>query len=543
MADQDIQESIFYQTNYNQSYSNLIQDDFECPSGGFRYVVVSNNTVNSQKTIDQLSSQVSSSEDVENLLDRVNWRLFIYLCGKTCQNFTYSKYELHNVCSNSSCCLSDSINDVSRSFPSCGNTSCTNFINSSSPWYSLLLVGLFCLLGNTVVILDKTISLLKKQHKDKEIQIYHTLVLNLALADLLMGVYLTAISFEIKHKIAIGVYFSESSICNLLGIISTVSSQVSLTVLLLISSYRLIGVLVPYKRQHYRLVIILISLTWINWTTVAALPLVPLEPFKTVFTYGMAKDRLINRNSLITFGRFVPFIKEKIMPHFIMVPEVKSILQAVIKFPTSSVLEKFSNTLGWIHAEREKWDLIGFYDSKYLCFTNFNVGNKDHQFGYFHLALVFYNLIVSIAILVAYVLVSTRLSDKNDGLFCFAFCRWCIPCSSCKNYSTENEGCRQRNAARLAENRTLFTRISIIILTDIMCWIPVCITSLVIWRFPVQNRKELIEIGIVLYGVTLFLVPLNSILNPYIYSFRLWMLLFKTLRNKLYQTKITRQNV
>ena len=543
MADQDIQESIFYQTNYNQSYSNLIQGDFECPSGGFRYVVVSNNTVNSQKTIDQLSSQVSSSEDVENLLDHVNWRLFIYLCGKTCQNFTYSKYELHHMCSNSSCCLSDSINDVSRSFPSCGNTSCTNFINSSSPWYSLLLVGLFCLLGNTVVILDKIISLLKKQHKDKEIQIYHTLVLNLALADLLMGVYLTAVSFEIKHKIAIGVYFSESSICNLLGIISTVSSHVSLTVLLLISSYRLVGVLVPYKRQHYRLVIILISLTWINWTTVAALPLVPLEPFKTVFTYGMAKDRLINRNSLITFGRFVPFIKEKIMPHFIMVPEVKSILQAVIKFPTSSVLEKFSNALGWIHAEREKWHLIGFYDSKYLCFTNFNVGNKDHQFGYFHLALVFYNLVVSIAILVAYVLVSTRLSDKNDGLFCFAFCRWCIPCCSCKNYSTENEGCRQRNAARLAENRTLFTRISIILLTDIMCWIPVCITSLVIWRFPVQNRKELIEIGIVLYGVTLFLVPLNSILNPYIYSFRLWMLLFKTLRNKLYQTKITRQNV
>ena len=78
MADQDIQESIFYQTNYNQSYSNLIQGDFECPSGGFRYVVVSNNTVNSQKTIDQLSSQVSSSEDVENLLDHVNWSRVLY---------------------------------------------------------------------------------------------------------------------------------------------------------------------------------------------------------------------------------------------------------------------------------------------------------------------------------------------------------------------------------------------------------------------------------------------------------------------------------
>ena len=523
--------SILYQTDYNQS--NLIQVNFTCPSDEFRYVLVSNNTDDSQRTIDQLSSQVSSSEDVENLLDHVNWRLFIYLCGGTCQNFTYSTYEFHDVCSNSSCCFSDSINDISHTSSMCGNTSCTNFVNSALTWYSLLFGGLFCLLGNTVVILDKIISLLKKQHKDKEIQIYHTLVLNLALADLLMGVYLTAVSFEIKHKIAHGVYFSEPAICNLLGIVSAVSSQVSLTVLLLISFYRLIGVLDPYKRQHYRLVIILICLTWIGWTTVVVLPLIPLEPFETAFTYGLAKNRQLDRDSLIFFAEFVPFIKKSIMPHFIMVPKVKSILQAVIKFPTSSVLGKFSNALGWINVEREKWDLIGFYDSKYLCFTDFHVGTKDHQHGYFHLALVFYNLAVSVAILVAYVLISLRLSGKTDGLFCFAVCRWCMPCCSCKNYSTKNEGARRRNAARLAENRKLFSRISIIILTDIICWIPVCIASLGIWRFPAQNAKEQIEFSIVWHMVTLVLVPLNSVLNPYIYSSRLWMLLYQKLKKKV----------
>ena len=530
---QSIQKSIFYRTDYNESNSNLIQVNFTCSSDEFRYVLVSNNTDDSQRTIDQLSSQVSSSEDVENLLDHVNWRLFIYLCGGTCQNFTYSRYEFHDVCSNSSCCFSDSINDVSHTSSMCGNTSCTNFVNSTSTWYSLLFGGLLCLLGNSVVILDKIISLLKKQHKDKEIQIYHTLVLNLALADLLMGVYLTAVSFEIKHKIALGVYFSELATCNSLGIISAVSSQVSLTVLLLISFYRLIGVLDPYKRQHYRLVIILICLTWIGWLTVALLPLISLEPFETAFTYGLAKDRRIDRNSLIIFTTLVPFIKEKLMPQFINVPEVKSMSQAIIKFPSSSVLEKFSNVLGWINVEREKWDLIGFYGSKYLCFTDFHVGTEDRQFGYFHLALVFYNLAVSVAILVAYILVSMRLSYKTDGLFCFAVCRWCMPCCSCKNYSTKNVGARRKNAARLAENRKLFTRISIIILTDIICWIPVCIASLGIWRFPAQNAKEELQFSFVLHHVTLVLVPLNSLLNPYIYSSRLWLLLFKKLRKKL----------
>ena len=405
MSYQLIQESFFYQSEYNQSNSNLVHVNLECPSDEYTYVIVSNNTGTSQRIIDQLSSQVSSSEDVENLLDQLNWRMFIYLCGKTCQNFSYSTYDIQKICPNSTGCFSDSTDDIYRWSLKCGNTSCTNFVNSYSGgiWFSLLIVGLLCLLGNIVVILDKIISLRKKQHKDKEIQVYHTLVLNLALTDLLMGIYLTAIGFEIKRKAEVNAFYSEPRLCNALGVIRIVSSQVSITILFIISFYRLIGLIKPYKSLHFKFIVVLVTVTWIIWLVVAAMPLIPLKPLKSAFTIGFVKDRKIDRDSVIVFAQLASFIKEKMLPSFVDVPEVKSVLQNVIQFQTSSVSEKFSASLGWIKFEPEKWKILGFYDSKYLCSTDFLVENDDIRLhDFFDLTLLFYNFTISVAIMIVY---------------------------------------------------------------------------------------------------------------------------------------------
>ena len=524
-----IQESFFHQPKYNQNNSNLVHVNLECSSDEFKYVIISNNTGNSQKIIDRLSSQVSSSEGVENLLDHVNWRLFIYLSGEACQNSTYSRYELHDVCSNSSRCFSDSIDDISHTSSMCGNTSCTKFVNSFSggKWYFVLILGLLCLLGNSVVILDKIISLRKKQLKDKEIQIYHTLVLNLALADLLMGIYLTAIGFEIKHKASISVYFSEPRLCNVLGIISTVSSQVSITILFIISFYRLIGVIKPYKSLHFKFIVTLVTLTWLIWLVVAAMPLIPLKPLKRVFTFGFVKNRQIDQDSVIAFAKLASFIEERMLPGFVNISEVKSVLQNVIQFPTSSVFQKFSASLGWIRFEPRNWKLVEFYDSKYLCSTDFIVENDKQLHHYFDLTLVFYNLTISVAIVIAYVLVTIKLRDKHSGMF-FAYCKWFSGNFSC---ICEKNG--HLNAVRLAENRKLFRRISIIIMTDVACWVPICLMSIVNRQFSSKNAEELLKHSISFNTVILILVPLNSILNPYIYSVHLWKLLFKHIKSKV----------
>jgi len=219
------QKSVFlYEKEYDVSENNLVAVDLKCPIMEYTYLIVSNTTLkDQQRNIEELSSRVTSSEDVKTLLEYVNWRMFIYLCKQAC---TYSRRHFQDLCSNSSCSFTNSTDDLF--FPS---SQCRSVISEPigniaiKVWYIFSLFGLLCLLGNVGVIYDEITSFLNPQNKVKEIQIYRALVLNLALADLLMGIYVTAISFEIKRKATVGVYFSEPGLCNVLGVLVTTSTQ------------------------------------------------------------------------------------------------------------------------------------------------------------------------------------------------------------------------------------------------------------------------------------------------------------------------------
>ena len=71
------QNSIFYRPNNDVNDSYLIKLGLECPTQEQFFVIISNASNEQQSNIDQLSAQISSSKDVETLLDHVNWRMFI----------------------------------------------------------------------------------------------------------------------------------------------------------------------------------------------------------------------------------------------------------------------------------------------------------------------------------------------------------------------------------------------------------------------------------------------------------------------------------
>ena len=86
---------------------------------------------------------------------------------------------------------------------------------------------------------------------------------------------------------------------------------------------------------------------------------------------------LLKIDSVIIFAKLAAFIEERILPSFVNVLKAKSVLQNVVQFPTSLVFQKFSASLGWIRFEPEAWKFVGFYDSKYLCCTDFLVENDN----------------------------------------------------------------------------------------------------------------------------------------------------------------------
>ena len=518
--------------NLNGNFS-IIVDFTKCLNMENTYVIVSKNTQDQRRHIDQLSAQVSNSEDVVKLLDHVNWRMLIYSCEQTCSNFSYSENEFENDCPSSACCLSDINNDLLfYSYQSDRRSS--NDFNSlvMSTWLVLLIFGLLCLLGNIFVIYDKTRNLIETVKTEKEIQIYQTLVLNLALSDSLMGVYLTALAFEFKHKATPGheFYYSNPGICNGLAIMNTVSSQVSITILFIISVYRLVSVTKPFRTHHFESVILLIIVTWVIWLMVAILPLIPIEPFETIFTSGLTKNRQRIGNSVIDFHHLRLILQAKILPGFDNFSEVKLILQQVINFPTPAVLEKFLNVLGLLHSETDNWTLLGYYDFMYTCSADFTP--KEFQRSKcFGLSMVFYNLILSIGILICYIFVTIKIYE-NDKL-CFAPSRFCTSkfCSHFTKFLSNNTFFQHQEntvvGSRSAENLKMLKRITVIMLTDVICWIPLCVTSLVIWQLLANDTFQFrfsFQIAI------LVLVPLNSIINPYIYSIHLWGRLLKKLR-------------
>ena len=78
------------------------------------------------------------------------------------------------------------------------------------------------------------------------------------------------------------------------------------------------------------------------------------------------------------------------------------------------------------------------------------------------------------------------------------------------------------------------------VVTDLMCWIPLCIVLITVWHLPYE--EELVVLGsshedhltsfLWIETGILIAVCLNSLLNPYIYSWYLYQRLFEKIKSK-----------
>ena len=114
-----------------------------------------------------------------------------------------------------------------------------------------------------------------------------------------MGIYLVVISFEIKQKSFVAdIYYTEYKLCNALGVLNFLSSQVSMSTIFLISCFRLYSVVCPYKKVKLRIAFYLIALIWILWILVAVLSVIDIEPFKTFFNIRIRYNQLLSQKHL-----------------------------------------------------------------------------------------------------------------------------------------------------------------------------------------------------------------------------------------------------
>ena len=498
--------------------------NFNCSSqkaaGGktVTYVLVRDQTdVNQTTYLHQLSLQATSSTDVEKLLDLVDWKIFVCTCVNrtTCSENVPEKWKvLSSTCQNATCCFSNHVADIFFPIRHCNSGNCSSFREfvqgfPFTAWYIFLILGCICLFGNFVVIIQKITNLRDKQQRYKEIKIYNTLVLSLSLSDLLMGSYLVMIAVEIKLKTENNIYYSELGFCNALGMINLISSQVSITTLTTISFYRLIGVTHPYKNQHLRLVVTLLVVTWFVWISFAVMTVLPVEPFESLFTYGLNyKDEdfaLSFHEEVLLFRSFQTSQND-----------VSAVLNATIKYQTPSVLRKTLVQFGWVNLTSENWLYFGLYNFQYTCAMSvISTSTELDPITYFNLAILLYDVFASVAIVLAYSIVTISASGY-ERILCAVV--------RCQKLPKKEERVHQNNQNnRNNENQRLLSRISMVVITDLVCWLPVCITSIVFWNPKMlPNGKEFLKLAIEVQIVKIFVIPINSIFNPFIYSFPFW---------------------
>ena len=240
------------------------------------------------------------------------------------------------------------------------------------------------------------------------------------MADLLMGVYMLIIAY--KNTIWKGEYFKHdiswraSKLCIFTGIISTISSEVSVLTLTFITIDRLISIVFAFRirRMSFKMVVVSMILVWLIGLTISITPLLHNDYFHD-------------------FHRNVHFYG-----------------RSALCLPFHLSAEKIS---GWEYSV-----------SIFICL----------------------NSVSFTFILVAYLFM----------------------------YQTVTKASNDVRSTRMNQHSTIAIRMIFIILTDFLCWFPVIIIGILSFTGHLHDPK-----GAAYAWIAVFVVPINSAINPLIYTF------------------------
>ena len=379
----------------------------------------------------------------------------------------------------------------------------------------LLILGIVSLLGNGSVIIYHIKMLIKLRNTiEKEKKLYNILVLNLCFADLLMAVYLIIGPIAlVKSK-----QFS-SALCNALGFISALSIQTSASFLAIITAYRLYGVRFPYKRVSIKKAAGLLLLVWLCWLAVVSLPLLNENLFARHFTYGVEISKPPCRIALHKVSKTVEILADSVEPNQ---NTFSSILNVLRNYKSNEIALQVLESFTLVNFKSKDTEFLEFYNSKRGC-TIEAFTNKDNAKSLYLFALLMFNLTEYLFILFAYLNIFVNISALRTKKL--------IPCVSQKDVTLHR---RRKDQKLKNENKKIYLVIFIVVLTDLIFGLPTCMISLVQYiknfvheckEYQTDNFQWVTPIFV------LVLIPLNSIINPYIYSFHLWKSFYKFVRN------------
>ena len=341
------------------------------------------------------------------------------------------------------------------------------------------LSGFAVVFGNTYVIFT-TITFLKKNKKINGIKFQHVIILNISIADFIMGIYLLVIgSFSAFYSGYYGEVDREwrSSIkCSIIGSLAVISSETSCFLMVVLTAFRLRNITNAMESltSSWRAWKVSIGMAWLSAIIISFIPLLDAtsEYFIHSFSFSTAfHNGTLNATSLRQFACRVAALHNTTI---LLQHNSNRFLSA----------KQFVNTKSNLPSNASV-DFFGYYGATSICMPRFYV-RYDEKSSEYTLSIITINFICFIFIALSYVII-WRISSESSNLL-----------RKHKN---------KKKTARMSR------RIARIVATD-FCWIPICIMTYVSLGSIFSEDSFLLAYQI----SAVLLLPINSAINPFLFS-------------------------
>ena len=334
-------------------------------------------------------------------------------------------------------------------------------------------VGILSTVLNSIVIIQVLANF--KSLKTGIARKNHLLMIIISLGDLLQGGFLllVAISDELLNKSNCITQFkwTTSKICNLLGVFSTIGSQISLFSMTILSIIRANGtrsMIRPSEKMPMKAKVVMaaeIFFIFIVAAVLATVPLIPIPALDDFFVRSLAYE-----NNLFVGNLDKSHHQEIITAYYGRLQSKKPSWELIRKL----VENMFIN--GEVQGER-----IGFYGSNGFCLFNYFVRSDNTQKWFIGFVLMLNMTCVSI-IAICYIIVnmSTYKSSAVAG---------------------------NVNKEIVLRNRKIQRKLAVLITTDIVSWVPFMVITMI-------HYLEVVDASSWYSVFSIVILPCNSIINP-----------------------------
>ena len=361
------------------------------------------------------------------------------------------------------------------------------------------IIGFLVIAGNAYVITTNLIKngCFKTTPSSASVHCNRILILNIAVADFIMGIYLITISiysvvYSGRYK-EIDLEWRTSLRCSVIGSLAVLSSEASCLLMVTLTSFRLYHVFRPLSSMtlsgwSWK---VCIFISWIVAVFLAVMPI--LEIASDYFVHHLWVENVFSKSGEWSKCSFLKFTNR------LYIFDVWSMSNSIDFYsPNDAILNipsAFSINITSLNSALEYLNRFfpsyapqgqfGYYSETSICMPRYFVTRENNAWEY-SLAMISLNFTFFVFIAVSYILIYKRSMKQRP-------------------INSESEAKLRKQEVKMQK------RIARIIVTDFACWIPICIIAFV--------KFGGINVGDMVYPITaVFLLPINSVLNPFLYT-------------------------